>query len=89
MTDLKDQVFACIEVFLKEKYGDEIVTEKNLYDMDLLGSGIVGSLGYIELISMVEGKFDIEIDFDDVEPVEYSTISGLAKLVENSKANLN
>lgn len=49
-------------------------------DIDLIGSGIISSLGFIELIASIEQKFKIEIDFEKYDPSSYTTISGLASL---------
>lgn len=54
-------------------------------DIDLIGSGIVSSLGFIELIAGIEKKFNVEIDFEKYDPSSYTTISGLASLAVKSR----
>jgi len=50
-------------------------------DFNLLESGLFDSLGFVELIAAVEGEFDIEIDFGEVDPEAFTTIGGLVKTV--------
>lgn len=54
-------------------------------DIDLIGSGIISSLGFVELIAGIEKKFNVEIDFEKYDPSSYTTISGLASLAVKSR----
>jgi len=75
--------------YLKDKYEADITNKENIEDIDLLGSGVISSLAYIELISGIEDRFKIEIDFDEVDPDEYSTLSGIISLAAKARDNLN
>lgn len=44
-------------------------------DLDLMKSGIIDSIGLINLISAIEERFGIEVDFEDLDP-EYITVLG-------------
>lgn len=85
IAEIKEYMISC----LKDKYEADITNKENIDDMDLLGSGVISSLGYIELITGIEDHFKIEIDFDEVDPAEYSTLSGLVSLAAKARENLN
>jgi acyl carrier protein len=80
-------VKAYLESYLREKYQVEVGVG-DIDDMDLISLGIISSLGYIELITSIEERFEIEIDFDEIDPSEFTTMSGLVRLVEKTKGNL-
>jgi acyl carrier protein len=50
----------------------------------LLDEGIIDSLSTIELISILEDKFEINIGSDDLNHFNFNTISAISNLV-NSK----
>jgi acyl carrier protein len=43
---------------------------------NLIGSGLVDSLGFLELIGAVENKFGISFDFSAADPAEFTTLGG-------------
>ena len=47
--------------------------------MSLTGSGLYDSMGFLELITDVENKFDVVVDFSEYEPITFDTINGFAK----------
>jgi acyl carrier protein len=48
---------------------------------DLVSSGFVNSMEFVELVSDLEGKCGVEIDFDRVtESNRFTTIGGLVEL---------
>lgn len=49
-------------------------------DLDLIGSGIMNSLNFIELVTGLEETFKIEIDFEKHDPSEFTTLAGFAGL---------
>jgi acyl carrier protein len=50
-------------------------------DTDLIGSGILDSLGFIDLMVYLETVTEEKIDLNDVDPAEFTTIRGLCKSV--------
>lgn len=44
-------------------------------DFDMLESGVIDSFGLLELITQVEERFELEIDFEEMDP-EGLTIVG-------------
>jgi len=50
-------------------------------DDSLLELGILDSMSFIDFIVSLEEKFEIELDFSDMEPSEFSTILQLSKII--------
>lgn len=57
-------------------------------DFDLIGSGVLDSMSFIELIGAVENEFGIEMDFEDVESAELTSIQGFVSCAVGSKKPL-
>ena len=51
-------------------------------DFDLLTRGVVDSLGFIELITAVERHFDIQIDFENLDPEEFTVLGPFCRYIE-------
>jgi len=54
-------------------------------DVDLMDSGFFSSIGFIEMLSVLEKKNNILFDLENMEPSEYSTIAGLISAIEKAK----
>ena len=54
-------------------------------DSDLIGSRLLDSLGFIELLVYVESVTGEKIDLSDLDPNEFTTIRGLVKGVLGQK----
>jgi len=50
-------------------------------ECSLIQDGYIDSLGFLNLIAAIEEKFSIEVDFEDISPEEFTTISGLTRSV--------
>lgn len=50
-------------------------------DLDLLGEGIIDSLGVIELISEIEKHLGITIDFEDLPAEEFTRVGPFCRYV--------
>ena len=50
-------------------------------DLDLRGSGMIDSLGFVELIVELEDKLEIEIDLEDLDPEQITVLDPLAAYV--------
>ena len=46
-------------------------------DFDLRANGVIDSLGFIQLIALLQDRFGCEIDLADVEPSELTNIGVL------------
>jgi|AntRauTorckE6833_2_1112554.scaffolds.fasta_scaffold03892_1 acyl carrier protein len=51
----------------------------------LLSQGIFDSMGFIEYIAEIEEAFDIEIDFEEMDAADFTSVEQLAKIVASSK----
>lgn len=67
---------------------EEITDYKKLkenIDIDLLENDIIDSLSFIELISALEEKFDIEIQPTQIPSKTWRSVESIAELVESLK----
>ena len=46
-------------------------------DTDLMESGLLDSVGFVELIVFIESQTGCSIDLTDVDPSEFTTVNGL------------
>jgi len=51
-------------------------------DVSLQESGILDSLGFLDIITFVEGEFNIEIDDGEVVPENFDTLRRMSDFVE-------
>jgi acyl carrier protein len=56
-------------------------------DFDLQDNGIIDSFGLIELISAVEEEFQLEIDFEPLDPEELTVLGPLTRFIESQSAS--
>ncbi len=55
-------------------------------DTELLGSGILDSFGFLDLIVHVESKTGLQIDLADADPDEFAVVRGLCNLALKNQA---
>ncbi len=66
----------------KNKKPGDIDEEKSL-----LEQGIYDSMAFIEFIADVEEAFEIEIDFENLDAADFTSVNQMIKLIENSLAS--
>ena len=76
-----DTTEGVIHQMLREKLGLDIPAP----DTDLLQSGIVDSLAFIELIVQLEETFSILIPMDKIDIEGFCSVSKIAAVVERHK----
>jgi len=54
----------------------------------LLSSGIVDSLGMLDLVGFLERSFAIQLADDELTPENFATIASLAAFVEQKKSEI-
>ena len=59
--------------------------EQNLDSKGLVTDGILASFDIINLVTELEGAFDIEIDPEDVTAENFESVDAIADLVERCK----
>ena len=72
---------------LRPKLDRFSIKENELNDsFDLVKSGFVNSLEFVELITRLEKHFSIEIDFEKaLEARDFTTLGGLAKIIQKQR----
>ncbi|HVH66982.1 MAG TPA: acyl carrier protein [Gemmatimonadales bacterium] len=55
-----------------------------LPDTDLVATGLLDSLGLIELVAFLEAQTGCTIDLTDVDPSEFSVVRGLCRITLRS-----
>jgi acyl carrier protein len=56
------------------------------HDRDLLAGEVIDSLGIVELISFLEGKYGIEVDDDDLDPENFRSVDSIVVFVAKKGA---
>ncbi|MDO4678350.1 MAG: acyl carrier protein [Blautia sp.] len=51
----------------------------------LIEDGILDSFDLVSLIGEINDQFDVEIDFDDIEPENFNSAEAMIKLIERLK----
>ena len=54
-------------------------------DTDLLDSGVLDSLGFIELIVFIEESMGIELDLLELDTDDFSRVQGLCEFASNTQ----
>ena len=49
----------------------------------LLEQGILDSISFLEFMMKIESEFNIELDFSELEPSEFTSIDKILKLTNN------
>jgi acyl carrier protein len=49
-------------------------------DTDLMESGLLDSVGFVELIVFIESQMSCHLDLTDVDPSEFTTVNGLCRI---------
>ncbi|MFK7808937.1 MAG: acyl carrier protein [Saprospiraceae bacterium] len=73
-----------IQYIIDKLHGGAKDLEINPED-DLLGSGLVESMGMMRLIQFIEDEFDIKIPPQDMTIENFMTVEAMAKYVEQTK----
>jgi len=70
-----------IEIIL-EKLEGESLPENFDSGKSLLEQGIFDSLSFLEFMVDLESTFDVELDFSELDPSEFTSVENLAKLID-------
>jgi len=57
-------------------------------DFDLLTSGVVDSLGMIELVVAVNERFGLDLDFEGLDPEQLTVLGPLSEYVARAAARV-
>lgn len=76
-----------IRAFVLEKFPQ--AKKRDLKDdLMLLESGIVDSLGVLDVVEFLEEAFSIKIDDEDLIPENFGTVRAMVSFVEQKRAQL-
>jgi acyl carrier protein len=56
-------------------------------NFDLLNSGVIDSLGILEIVAALEERFDFEVDFEELDPENLTIIGPLSAFVAAQRNN--
>jgi len=75
-----------IRKFIVEKF--PLAKRKNLTNTDaLLDSGILDSLGVLDLVGFIEKEFTVRVSDDELIPENFQTVDALVIFVESKSSN--
>jgi len=75
-----DTIAVRVRGFLIEKF--PLAKKRNLQNNDsLIDSGVVDSLGILDLVTFLEGEFGLHISDEELLPENFQTIECIAALV--------
>jgi acyl carrier protein len=66
--------------YIRDEISNQPIDDIDI-DEDLLGSGIVDSLGMMKLVIFLENEFDIKIGPEDMTVENFMTIRNIAKYI--------
>ena len=60
-----------------------LARRRNISDDDnLLSSGVIDSLGVLEIVTFLQEKFSLEIEDDDLTPENFSSVRTISQFIE-------
>lgn len=82
--DLRQEVQTFIEDYLRMLLRDMRISGVEITgDLNMIDTGIINSMGFIELVADIEEEFAVHVDFEHYRPEELSTVTGLVECVVN------
>ena len=87
MTPTTDQVREFVLADLADQFAEHGIDPSTVGDdFDLLTSGVIDSFGILELISAVNERFGIEIDFEELDPEGLTVLGEFSAYVAQAAA---
>lgn len=80
--DVVDHIRQFVAEHYLYRHPDVVLTD----DLNLLESGIIDSLGVIELVGEVEQLFGVPVQDIDVTEENFGSVEGVARFVERQRA---
>lgn len=68
---------------LIEKHGENVLSNIDKNE-SLIVSGLFDSLDFISMLMELENKYNVDIDFEDADPTEFTTIRGLVTFLSEA-----
>ena len=84
----KEQISIALKQFILEKF--PLARKRGIdHDTFLLQSGIVDSLGILELVAFIENEFGITVSDDELMPENFQNIAMMTSFVAGKAASDN
>ncbi len=77
--EIREVIF---DILNRRMASSEMTAETLNEQTSLIDLGIIDSFGFLELTSELEEKTGILMDFSDADPDEFTSVSGLLKLLK-------
>lgn len=74
-----------VETFILREISLGRGIESVAHDRDLLADEVIDSLGIVELIAFLEGKYGIKVDDDDLAPENFRSVDRIVAFVESKR----
>lgn len=75
-----DSLEGSIRTFILERF--PLARQRNVSNQEsLLENGILDSLGILEVVTFVEGEFQITVDDEELQPDNFSSIASMSAYV--------
>ncbi len=79
-----DDIAELVHEFIKQRF--PLASSKELtQELSLLDSGIVDSLGVLDLVGFIEEQFGIEAQDEDLVPENFDSIAALTQFVRERR----
>lgn len=70
-----------IAKYVVDQFAPDVTVEELDKDFDLIGNGIIDSLGLLRLISWLAETFGIAMDDIDIDPAQFQSINAIEQFV--------
>ena len=70
---------------LKKIFSEKLLVEVESPDTDLLESGILDSMAFVELLLNLENEFGFQVAIESLDIENFRSISRIAELVEGAR----
>lgn len=84
-TSMQDNI-AAITSFVIEEFLPDIAPDDLDPDHDLVGGGVIDSLGFLKVIAWLEATFDLPTEDLDLAPESFASITAIAELIDLATA---
>ncbi len=83
--NVQDFIVQLVKENARRLLGEEAEALEIDENVNLVGSGLVDSLGFMNLLMKVEDQFELEVDLDSRDPAAFTTLNGLIAAVMESR----
>jgi acyl carrier protein len=77
-----------VRTFLRKEISRLALVQPELNEIDdtfsLIDSGALDSVGFVALLTSIQARFDVDLQFSGADPDEFTTLGGLIHLVLHS-----